>query len=365
MLLTTLLIAFAILSGSEPTIASNQVRAAQARALAEAGLERAIWALGTTVSGGIAEPMLGTIATAPYDGGTYLPAGTAGGFRLAVRSGSGPTERMVEAVGLVLGPPSTGGANPSAVARRRLEATVARLRWLDPPAPFSVRGDLRIDANALVDARQDASCGPREGVAATGSLSGGGTVYGHGDDTDSGGPPDRVPGMLGAAFDDHVFSDRDLDLLRGLARCCGTYLTGDQAWHPDRRMPAHGLIFVDTPDGVGATLPRVTIVGDAAPAGSPEFRGWLVVNGSIEWSGSTGARGLVYAQKDVAVAGAATITGAVIARNVAGGDLSSIGAGDGPGHAVIRWDCEAARTGAGTVPTGWFVKAGTYREIAE
>ena len=48
-ILTVLSLAFMALSKSEPIIASNQARAAAARSLAESGLERALWALTTSV----------------------------------------------------------------------------------------------------------------------------------------------------------------------------------------------------------------------------------------------------------------------------------------------------------------------------
>jgi len=44
-ILTALMTAFAVLATSEPQIASNQVASAQARTLAESGVERAVWAL--------------------------------------------------------------------------------------------------------------------------------------------------------------------------------------------------------------------------------------------------------------------------------------------------------------------------------
>src|SRR5438093_10176660 len=44
-ILSALMIAFAVLAQSEPVIAMNQYRGAVARALAESGVERAVWAL--------------------------------------------------------------------------------------------------------------------------------------------------------------------------------------------------------------------------------------------------------------------------------------------------------------------------------
>src|SRR5260370_28904482 len=89
-LLSSLLVAFAVLSASEPTIASNQSRAAQARALAESGVEQAIWALGSaTVNTG----------AAPYDGSAFVGMGSVGGFFLTIANGAGPNEKGVAALG--------------------------------------------------------------------------------------------------------------------------------------------------------------------------------------------------------------------------------------------------------------------------
>ena len=45
LILSSVMIGFSVLGATEPTIANNQLMATQARALAEAGVERAIWAL--------------------------------------------------------------------------------------------------------------------------------------------------------------------------------------------------------------------------------------------------------------------------------------------------------------------------------
>src|SRR5688572_22359198 len=82
LLLTTLMLAFGVLAQTEPVIAANQLRVAQARALAESGFERALWALseGNANPGApdtLANPLPGTgvvavTAPAPYDGSQFL-----------------------------------------------------------------------------------------------------------------------------------------------------------------------------------------------------------------------------------------------------------------------------------------------------
>ena len=93
--LSAVLLGLSSLTGREPLIASNHVMIVQAQALAEAGLERAVWALSTPESAdGI--PWSGT-AAAPYDGSAFLGVATEsgarlGGFRLTV-SGEGDRQR--------------------------------------------------------------------------------------------------------------------------------------------------------------------------------------------------------------------------------------------------------------------------------
>jgi hypothetical protein len=82
LILSVLIIGFSVLSSSEPTIANNQLRVAQARSLAEAGVERAIWALNRGDS----------TALPPYDGSQLVPVvtggNTLGGFRVTVTAGA-------------------------------------------------------------------------------------------------------------------------------------------------------------------------------------------------------------------------------------------------------------------------------------
>src|SRR5205807_1529069 len=81
--LTALTVAFLAFSSSEPAIAMNHMNNAQARAIAESGIERALWALskGESIPGAansIADPLPAPVP-APYDGSQYVAMGV-GGF---------------------------------------------------------------------------------------------------------------------------------------------------------------------------------------------------------------------------------------------------------------------------------------------
>ena len=101
LILSTLVISFALLATSEPLIATNQRMVAQARAVAESGLEKAIWALNnpTDPNGLLAMP-----GASPYDGGTDIAildsSGTQIGVaRVTVTQGTNTNERNVVSVG--------------------------------------------------------------------------------------------------------------------------------------------------------------------------------------------------------------------------------------------------------------------------
>src|SRR5262249_54263648 len=102
-LLSSLILGLSVMSATEPTIAANQLRSAQARALAGAGIEQALWALANPdAPGGLADPLPVTVP-APYDGSRLisLAAGgvTFGGFRVVVTAGAARNERNVLSVG--------------------------------------------------------------------------------------------------------------------------------------------------------------------------------------------------------------------------------------------------------------------------
>src|SRR5205085_5663118 len=84
-LLTTLMLAFAVLSQTEPVIAANQLRVSQARSLAESGFELAVWAMtnSTDATYGLTSPLPVTMP-ARYDGNTLTAVGGTGGFTVGV-----------------------------------------------------------------------------------------------------------------------------------------------------------------------------------------------------------------------------------------------------------------------------------------
>jgi hypothetical protein len=366
LVLGVITIAFATLGASEPLIAANQLRVAQARAAAEAGVERALWALARgEAEGGLPSP-LPAPAPAPYDGSTLIPVAargaTIGGVRVSVAAGMGPAERTVVATGWA--PSDTAGGK----ARQRVVATLVRLRFPDPPAALTAGGPLELAGSIAVDARQDARCGARAAALSPAAIatSAPAAAWGADGNATPNEATDVVAGAPLAAFAPHALTDAELATMRAHARARGTYYRGEIRFSSDLRLP-NGLVFVDTVSGnpiTGATpdadLALVTIEGNAAADPSGVFSGWIVVNGSLDIRGEFQMRGLVYAQVDLSYAGTGggQIVGAAMSRNGRAGSASRATGG------AIRYDCEQARTGGGAIPQTWTIKPGSYREMA-
>jgi hypothetical protein len=364
-LLSSLILGLSLMSATEPTIAANQLRTAQARALAEAGIEQALWALANPdAPGGLPDPLPPTVP-APYDGSRLISlAAGGGGFRVAVTAGAARNERNVLSVGWM---PTDDSADARPKSHQRIAGTLWRLRVPAETAPCAlcVLGALDISDQAAVDARGDRRCGAKRGawssrettVAASAKIWGA-----DGNDTanEAGDYAQAQPADEALAW---IFTDADLLAIKRLARARGSYYRGSVVFTPLSPAP-EGLVFVDTLSGAPITLDtpstdlaRVEIRGGA-------FRGWIVVAGSLEVSGDARVRGLAYAQDGFAYRGSAPggIEGQVVTAGMRGGSASFSRTGNGP---ALGFDCLAAATGDGTVPRGWMLKSGSYRELSD
>lgn len=366
--LSAVLIALSGLTGQEPLIASNHVMVVQAQALAEAGLERALWALSTPESAdGIP---WSAKAPAPYDGSAFLGVATEsgallGGYRLTV-TGEGDRQREVTVVGLV-----PGDVGPLGRARQDISATLIRLRFPAPPAGLSVRGGLTIGDGVTIDARADGSCGDRAGTWSTGvtTAAAGAQIHGRSGDTAiPNEPTDIRQEQPVGVFDDLAFSAAELLALKAVARVRGTYYQGAVTFDAARRIP-DGVIFVDTGSGQPITdatpasdLATVTI-GDGAAGPGGVFRGWIIVNGSLSIAGDVTLRGLTYVADRLSQTGVARLVGATMVGHVRTATPSLVDARPA-GDAAVAWSCEEGRTGGGLIPSRWMVKPGSYREVA-
>ncbi len=368
--ITTLILAFIALTATEPSIAANQMANAQARAIAESGVERALWALtkgdsAPGFSGSLANP-LPTPVPAPYDGSTYVPVGV-GGFVVTVAAGAAVNERTITATGYV-----PNQLSPTAV--KKIATTVTRIKMLDPPCAICAGGEsppgttssISIGGSASISASTSQGAVNCAGVTPTSAA------YANGAITTNGSPNLYAPSggsqIAGdqptGNFAPFTLTDSDMLVLKALAKANGTYYQGDQTWTSP---PPNGIIFVDTVSGDPLTtstppghIPTVDIHGNW----SGSWSGWLIVAGSIDISGNTSLRGLVYAQNDVNLhgTGGGNITGAVISSNRVDTSSTNIDTDD-TGNAPLTYNCPAVRDGGGTISQNWFVKPGTFREV--
>lgn len=378
-LVTVLMLAFAALSQTEPVIAANHVRGSQARALAEAGLEYALWALGNTLP----SPLPGPAAETPLDGGTLLALGP-GGFtvRVASHADGDPSRRAIAATGWV---PTNDPADGRPKARRRVTADAAAVRRLGPPAPCAlcVKGALAIAGAVSIDGHNaDPACGAdtkygaftRDAITLTGAA------------TLSGGAGGSAQGRDPGEFEAVTLSPAALDALKTVAWRNGTYYgpglpgggtapDGSPTWTGrivfDAARPLRdGVVFVDTTDGrnlAGDAAGSTTLAGarlDPGAIASPDgvFRGWLVVNGSLEITAGPAIRGLVYVVDTLTYRAAepGLLAGLAVVLNLGATGPARLET-TGAGSLAITFDCAHAAAAA-VVPRGFVLLPGTYRE---
>jgi hypothetical protein len=423
-LLTSLMLAFAMLAQTEPVIAHNQMRATQARAHAEAGFERAVWALSTGkaspgTAGTLANPLPGTpssptstspavVAAAPYDGSAFVPVGTTGGFTVRVTTpfpGPDPNLRRIVSTGWT---PTNSTADTRTKSHRMIQVDVRTFPdlALNAPCALCVKGELDVGGDSVIDSRLDTSCGQKYGTFTSSQVSIGGsaTVYGA---LDGNNTPNQTTdyrrNQPTSAFDSITLGPADLDSLKELAKANGTYFgpgystttnengestatttTYDGQVHfSSGNMVKSGIVFIDTISGQNyidqttaqktgrspnqnpADLAQVQIDGN--PFVSTNFQGYLIVNGSLAISGNMEIRGLVYSVDDLVYNGTGNgkISGLAISQNVVNVTRSAISSdSQTQGNSRIEFNCAATRTPGGN-SLGFPLVRGSYRELSD
>src|SRR6266851_3248255 len=412
LVLTSLMLAFVSLAQTEPMIAKNHLLATQARAQAEAGFERAVWALS---QGAIAKavpaaipqyaidpallPIDGSVAPAPYNGSVYVVSGTTGGFEVTVtrKPGMGTNQREVEAIGYA------PGNTALTRSRRRIVATVEKLPDVafDTPCALCVKGDVGVGGNSTIDATLDTSCGNKLGVVSSGTTTRGpsanikGAVDGNNIANQS---TDYQQNAPSSNFDSITLSAKNFNTLRALAQLNGTYFgpgspNGTVASSPAYTGSVHfsasnqvknGIVFIDTVSG--NDIPTVmsqqnpadfaSVVIDGNPfigdQSSPnQFKGWIVVNGSLAISGNMKINGLVYVVNDLTYNGTGTgeINGLAVSQNIRDTTETAISTLVDPdstttGNSRVKFNCSYTRSWQ-FIPQNFRLQAGTYREVSD
>ena len=378
-LITALTVAFVAFASTEPVISTNQMQNAQARALAESGVERALWALtkGKTqpgATGALASPLPNPVP-APYDG-TYVTVGV-GGFTVTVTNGAAPNERTITAVGYV-----PNNINPTAI--KKIQVTAMDVPFIPPPCAVCAGGEsppgtttqMQIGGSAsitaapgLLNANYCSGVTPSAAAYASGTINTNGTpnltAPTGGSAIAQNQPNTNFTGTNG--YGGFLFTDDQMDILKALAKANGTYYQGSQTWTSP---PPSGIIFVDTPSGnpLSANSPSsdlITVDVHGSWTAGQNWSGWLIVKGSVDISGNATMTGLIYAQNDLTLHGNGngSITGAVISTNRVDSSYTNIDTDD-TGNAPVSYNCPAARDGGGKISQSFFVKPGTYREVS-
>ncbi|HZI40113.1 MAG TPA: pilus assembly PilX N-terminal domain-containing protein, partial [Gemmatimonadaceae bacterium] len=162
-LITSLTVALLAFTSAEPVIAGNQMANAQARAIAESGVERAIWALSrgddpAPPFGSLADPLPAPVPV-PYDGSQLMNVGV-GQFKVTVADVPGTNDRQITAFGYV-----PTAAKPIAV--KQIQVTLSKVKVPTPPCAICAGGEqppgtttqIQIGGSASVSAAAQAGNG--------------------------------------------------------------------------------------------------------------------------------------------------------------------------------------------------------------
>lgn len=381
MVLTSLMVAFSVLATTEPMIGANHMRGAKARSFAEAGVERALWALShpTETAGLNGDLILPAPATAgdPYAGNTFIGVTPQGGFTVRVSRplGMPANELRVQAIGWT---PTNDPNDPQPKSVKKIETTVMKIKTLDPPCALCVQGELSVTGNAAADARGLSSNGgsfcadttPSVGTMTSGPTytGGSGSIYGPDGNNTANESTDKLDNTQ-ADFS-FTWTNDELAYLKSMAKANGTYYQGSVTFNSSNKMK-DGIIFVDTTTANPFTAATpdseagyADIHGGATDTNATGWNGWLIVAGSISISGNIKMNGLVYAQNDLSYRGTGTgqIKGAVLSLNLKDDQATTVDATAG-GNADIVYNCQNVRDGGGTISQNWSVKVGTYKEV--
>jgi len=365
MSLMSLTVAFSTLATTEPTLSRNHVLSAQARMVAESGIERATWALQNNLITFTSPPN----ADYPFNGAQFFSLPTSGGFRLTVTQGAA-NERNIVAVGWA--------PNESSSSRgvKQIQVTLMKIREITLPCTLCVMGAVQIAGNANVDSRGNHCAGgaPLGGTMSTGttSTSGAGKVYGPGNNTpnepapEGSLSPDTPAGSSTTPNFSFKFTTEEWAILRSLAKSSGTYLKGPQSFTASRLLP-NGLVFVDTLSGADVTASMPTSeYGSVSISANQTWNGWLIAAGNVSVSGSVTLNGMLYAQNDFTFTGSGTVNGGVMTENRVDTASTIVQGPDSElsGNVNLTYSCTNVQTGGSALPTGWFVKPETFVELS-
>lgn len=374
LLLTSLSIAFITLAQTEPIIANNQLRASQARALAESGLEQVLWAIVNSTSTGSLTtlPSVGGTAGAPYDGVTFVRVSTGGGFQVTVTV-TAATSGVTDAISvLATGTTTVSGSSTTATAKSIARANYVRFPdvGINAPCALCLSGNIELTGSTdMTGSAGGTACGQKYGVWTTGDLdqSGSAEINNKNSSTAVAGT-DYLEERPQNEFEQFALTESALSALRSLAKSSGRQYkpTSNGGTYDFSGMPSSGLVFVDsfgecTPNGTsgsGASCQEtVATVGPGSFSGTGDFSGWLIIMGKMNTNGNFGGiNGFVYVDGDADMGGMGTsgLTGILMVRR-----RNGITDAKTAGNANVTFSCSAVRDQSPIQP-GWSLVKGSY-----
>jgi hypothetical protein len=348
LILSVLIIGFVQLSTSEPVIANNQLNKRLTLALAEAGVENAMWALNNPADPmGIPLPVVPPRYNSPlpHDNTATFIAFGIGGYTITVTPVPGTlSQAQVTATGWS---PTIANFRSKTIVQTTVESWQGRF---NPPAAVNVQGSIAFSGGAFADGTTSL-CGVKAGTLTLGNASFIGA-------SGALGIPPSLTNQPMSAFAPFTLSQGELNALKAAAKATGTYYQGAVGLNP---LP-NGLVFVDTVSGnpignppVASDLANVTVNG-------ANSSGWLIVMGSISITGNVHYNGLIYAADALNYHGTGNggINGAVIALNVTNPVATTTALTDG-GNSNIKYDCNYAHTPPGGLSANYFIVPGTWK----
>lgn len=376
-LLTSLTLAFLAMGSTEPLIAANLKGGEQALAIAEAGIERTIWALSnpTVDTAGPATKLtnLNQIPAAYNNLQLFtLSSISTGAYAITISPGAAPntiTGRGYVVRNGVAVPAQPAGLAQSDIAAQRtvqLQVSVsgpvggpAAPNDVKLPGALTVAGTLQMSGNSLVDGNDQAGgtpngCATKAGVTIRDRTTlADGTVVNNSITVGGSASTVGTPAQQTLPADDfnktYTFTATQLAALKALAQSQGTYSQPSSNAQFDLTV-VNGLMFVDTVNGQPlGTPPDASKLASVKITGANNS-GWLIVMGSIRIDGNVTYNGFVYAHNDLSYKGTGTggIFGGVLTGNVVDA-VATVVDTDTTGNSKIYYDCVKVANGGGVL----------------
>ncbi len=350
LVLTALIIGFATLATTEPTIANNQLLKRQVLGLAESGIEVGMWALNNP-----GDPQgIPSLAAIPAQYNSPLPH-AAGATCLALGAGCF-TITVAPVAGTINQAQITATGWIASIANYRSKAIITTTvsSWngrFNLPGALTAMGETQFGGNAHADGTAS-TCGAKAGVFSFGQA------FFSGASGASGSPP-VAQNQPASAFAPFLLSPGEISALKSAARANGTYYQGNTGLNP---IP-NGVVFVDTVSGNPPSSSNVADLANVTVNGASSS-GWLIVMGSVTIHGNVSYNGLVYTADLFTYQGTGNggLSGGVVSHHISN-PISSVVDTTDLGNSNISYNCGALQPPSG-LSHNYYILPGTWKDLS-